>query len=369
MSALSRRTPRAATVAGLPVGRLTVLAAALLTPSAVGLWRALSSSAVLPSAAGALITLVVCWRLWRLVTERERARDELGRRADQQAAVARLGQAALEGIALDDLLDAAVEAAGWLLDLREGCAVYQPADRELGGVPAAVEQALGSGELVRTDDVTAVPVSSPAHTLAVLAVRPGAGGLDGEDLHFLQAVAAVLAGAMEHRRAEQAAQHSALHDPLTGLPNRVLLMDRLARQAASGLGGAVLFVDLDRFKEVNDTFGHDVGDQLLVEVAHRMTTLLRPEDTLARLAGDEFVVLCDGVVSEQVAVDLGGRIRDALSQPFPLPAGVAQVSASVGVVLVAAEADAERLLRDADMAMYQAKRAGRDQVAALTPPG
>ena len=156
---------------------------------------------------------------------------------------------------------------------------------------------------------------------------------------------------------------SALHDPLTGLPNRALFGQRLdhavLRARRSGGLVALLFADLDRFKEVNDVHGHQVGDELLVGVAERLRGLLRPGDTLARLSGDEFVVLCEDLSEASQVEPLAARIGAALAEPFDLSGAQVDMTASVGIAFAGLGQDVpERLLRDADVAMYEAKRRG-----------
>jgi diguanylate cyclase (GGDEF)-like protein/PAS domain S-box-containing protein len=158
-------------------------------------------------------------------------------------------------------------------------------------------------------------------------------------------------------------ERQALHDPLTRLPNRLLLMDRarqaLARVHRSNGSVAMLFVDLDRFKAVNDNLGHDVGDKLLVSISERLAALMRDSDTVARLGGDEFVILAEDVEGEAEAVTLGERVLDALEDPIPV--GTAEVSmlASVGIALSRdPDTDPEAMLRESDLAMYRAKEAG-----------
>jgi diguanylate cyclase (GGDEF)-like protein len=156
-------------------------------------------------------------------------------------------------------------------------------------------------------------------------------------------------------------REAALHDALTGLPNRVLLMERiehsLLRSQRSGRMPAVFFVDLDRFKAVNDTYGHRVGDELLIAVAERLTDLFRADDTLARLSGDEFVVLCEDVGTVENAGIIKERVVAALGLPFVLSETKVDIAASVGVAFArGAEVAAEQLLHDADLAMYRVKR-------------
>jgi diguanylate cyclase (GGDEF)-like protein/PAS domain S-box-containing protein len=158
-------------------------------------------------------------------------------------------------------------------------------------------------------------------------------------------------------------EHKALHDPLTHLPNRLLLMDR-ARQALAHLQRsqdvvALLFIDLDRFKAVNDNLGHDVGDELLISVAQRLAEMMRDSDTVARLGGDEFVILAQGMESSVEALALAERVLSALAAPFLVGTSEVSVLASVGVsVTNDPDADPETMLREADVAMYRAKGAG-----------
>jgi diguanylate cyclase (GGDEF)-like protein/PAS domain S-box-containing protein len=158
-------------------------------------------------------------------------------------------------------------------------------------------------------------------------------------------------------------ERQALRDPLTRLPNRLLLMDR-TRQALArlGRGGGVvslLFLDLDRFKAVNDNFGHDVGDRLLIAIAERLAEMMRDSDTVARLGGDEFVILGDEIESESEALALAERVVQTLSAPFDVGQTEVSMPVSIGVALTRdADADPEDLLREADVAMYRAKGAG-----------
>jgi diguanylate cyclase (GGDEF)-like protein/PAS domain S-box-containing protein len=158
-------------------------------------------------------------------------------------------------------------------------------------------------------------------------------------------------------------ERQALHDPLTRLPNRLLLMDRarqaLARMHRSTGVVALLFIDLDKFKAVNDNLGHDAGDRLLISVSERLAELMRDSDTVARLGGDEFVILAEDIDSDDEALALAARVLGALEQPFRLGSAEASVLASVGVsVSHDPERDPESMLREADMAMYRAKSSG-----------
>jgi diguanylate cyclase (GGDEF)-like protein len=160
-------------------------------------------------------------------------------------------------------------------------------------------------------------------------------------------------------------EHQALHDPLTGLPNRLLLTDRieqaLVRSGRTEGSVLVMFLDLDLFKVVNDSLGHHAGDALLIDVARRLQSAVRPGDTLARFGGDEFVIVCDGIAADEVTT-VPERISASLMQPFASLEREVTVSASIGVALATDTSDAQTLIRDADVAMYRAKERGRNQV-------
>jgi diguanylate cyclase (GGDEF)-like protein len=156
--------------------------------------------------------------------------------------------------------------------------------------------------------------------------------------------------------------HWALHDPLTGVANRVLLTDRLTH-AMSRLDRSrrplmVAYVDLDRFKRVNDEFGHDLGDAVLVEVASRLTVSVRPGDTVARVGGDEFVLVCPDLPDGPLADHLARRLIAAVSEPMNVGTETRVITTSLGMVLVHRPLDTDQVLRAADAAMYRAKRAG-----------
>ena len=174
----------------------------------------------------------------------------------------------------------------------------------------------------------------------------------------------VMAEDITARKAQEVAlEHRALHDGLTELPNRTLLYDRL-RQAIllskrEHQPLALLVMDLDRFKEVNDTFGHHAGDDVLRQVAARLRTELRESDTIARLGGDEFAIILPGVADEAAAVLTAGRLLQALLQPLTIEGEQLEIRASIGIVLFPRHAeDADTLLRHGDAAMYEAKRTG-----------
>ena len=172
------------------------------------------------------------------------------------------------------------------------------------------------------------------------------------------------------RHVERMISHLAFHDPLTGLANRTLLGDRLqnALERTRRAGGyvAVIYLDLDDFKLVNDRLGHPAGDRLLQLVATRLQSLLRPEDTLARIGGDEFVVVSDRVPSMEVALPIAERLDRALAPPFEFESTRVLVTASIGVAVADAGTDADRLLAQADRAMYAAKARGGATVTPFT---
>jgi diguanylate cyclase (GGDEF)-like protein len=172
----------------------------------------------------------------------------------------------------------------------------------------------------------------------------------------------------ERKELEERLEHQAFHDLLTGLPNRYLFVDRLGqalrRTRREHRHVAVLFTDLDGFKVVNDSLGHDAGDKLLVAVAQRLEGCLRPEDTLARFGGDEFVVLIEDVRHPDEAVRVARRIVNELRSPFFLEGRELFAGVSVGIALGHASAkSAEDLLRDADTAMYRAKEETRSSTS------
>ncbi|MPY93100.1 MAG: EAL domain-containing protein [Acidimicrobiia bacterium] len=168
---------------------------------------------------------------------------------------------------------------------------------------------------------------------------------------------------IERERAEARLTHHALHDHLTGLPNRVLFLDRLAlalERTKRHAGVAVLFLDLDRFKLVNDSLGHEAGDHLLVAVASRLKSVIRSGDTVARFGGDEFVVVCENLASEEDAAGAAERLREALSAPFLADGNEVFITVSIGIAVAdGADATPSALLRDADSALYRAKDEGR----------
>ncbi len=229
--------------------------------------------------------------------------------------------------------------------------------------PAALDAGLGA--------VFTFPMRHANGRLGALDLyRDSPGKMDAHDLGVAQTLADVASAYLLNAQARDEVRatadrfhHIALHDPLTGLPNRLLLQQRIEHAALrarrSNTNAAILFADLDRFKQVNDTFGHHVGDELLLAVARRLTSLVRPGDTLARVSGDEFVFLCEDLHSAADVEILARRIDRAFSTPFVLGETEVSITASVGMAYAGpGEEVSDQLVDRADTAMYQAKRKG-----------
>jgi diguanylate cyclase (GGDEF)-like protein/PAS domain S-box-containing protein len=338
------------------------------------------------------------------VTERKEVERELERVAAQQAAVALLGEHALEGASTEKLMLEAVTSAARMLGV-EISAVWelQAADHMLvlrsgvgwpesdfgtlrypGGEGSQAGYTLLSGAPVVVEDWDAEtrfeqPRSGDRRTAAGLSVKiegrsrepfgvlivqsMDARSFAPGDVDFLQALANVLADALERQAIEDDIRERALHDPLTGLPNRVLFVDRL-EHALARLGrqqslAAILFLDLDHFKLVNDSLGHHVGDELLTAAAPRLRQALRSSDTVARFGGDEFGILLEDIASERDAIETAERIAAIFARPFVLSGSEHFVTTSIGIALARGGEQADELIRDADAAMYRAKDRGR----------
>ncbi len=252
------------------------------------------------------------------------------------------------------LVGMAVCDSGRVLQVNEAlCTLLGAAPADLLGQRLAVsgdallpEQGRGEVQLRRQD-------GEPVWAAVAVVALPGE---DGRQLTLLQ-----VEDVSERRAAVERLTHLAMHDALTGLPNRALLLERLAQATASarrlGATTALLFVDLDGFKQINDEQGHEVGDRLLVHTARRLEHAVRLGDTVARLGGDEFVVLCERVGGADEAEEVARRLAERLARPLVLDGGAITVSASIGVAVAGPDDDAARLLHAADAAMYRVKQA------------
>ena len=339
------------------------------------------------------------------ITAERAAEQAVTRHARQQAAVARLGRFALEEQDLEAVMDRVAETVASTLEADLSSVMEltprRTALRLVAGVgwpEGQVRRALvpsGPGTQagytlahqvpVLTTDVAAeerfgfaAPMADAGArsgiTVAIM-VRDGVWGVLGahardprkfapDEAEFLRAVANVISSAVERHRVEEEVRHRAMHDPLTGLPNRALALDRLegalARRRRDGRAVAVLLADLDQFKLVNDSMGHQAGDDLLVALAPRLHDAVRPSDTVARLGGDEFLVVCEQLDGAHEAIRVAERVAQAINQPIVLAAGEHFITASIGIAVAdTADADPADLLRDADAAMYRAKERGR----------
>jgi diguanylate cyclase (GGDEF)-like protein len=194
---------------------------------------------------------------------------------------------------------------------------------------------------------------------------------DAEDLSFAEAIANVLSAAVRRHQAQTRLAYMAEFDGLTGLPNRNLLQDRLTQSVLHarrrGWQGGVLFIDLDRFKLINDTLGHHVGDRLIAQVGQRLRDCVRPGDTVGRVSGDEFGVVLSDLARPDDAALVAQKMLDALARPFDLGGNEAYVTASIGISVFPGDGhDAETLLKNADMAMYRAKELTRNAYCFFT---
>jgi diguanylate cyclase (GGDEF)-like protein/PAS domain S-box-containing protein len=338
------------------------------------------------------------------VTERKQAEAELERRAAQQSAVARLGEHALEGTSTCELMQEAVSGAKEILGVDvaavlellpdEGSFVLRSTvgwpESEIGSVCAgagagsqagytllkgapvivtdwAIERRFAKSPVLRESGMrsgVSVAIEGPAGPFGILGVQSReAREYRAGDVDFLQSLANVLADALERQATEDGIRHRALHDPLTGLPNRVLFLDRLehalARLRRRRSLAAILFLDLDRFKLVNDSLGHHVGDELLAAAAPRLKQALRASDTVARFGGDEFGILLEDITGEWEAIETAERIAAVFARPFVLSGSEHFVTTSIGIALAQGGELPEALIRDADAAMYRAKEHGR----------
>jgi len=297
------------------------------------------------------------------------ARDVTERRArlERQTAISDLGREVLRATTLEASVKSAAGVINRIVHARN-CrivGVIGSGESSEQASSAAVEISNGHTGSVTTVDSPSlrVPVGDPEQPLAYIEVFKD-GLVTPEDEQFVEGVSGIVLSATVRFGAEDAIRHQAMHDPLTGLPNRALFNDRLehALSRRSRIAGhvAVMIVDLDGFKNVNDSLGHLTGDALLIAVADRFEACLRGFDTIARLGGDEFAILFDELETTEQAGPVAQRVLDALVNPLPLSDREVAIGASVGIALTdRADTKADRLLADADAAMYRAKREGK----------
>ncbi|MCW3003256.1 MAG: domain S-box/diguanylate cyclase protein [Conexibacter sp.] len=338
----------------------------------------------------------------RDITDRISAHEQLARRISQQRTVAALQRRALQGASRAALKEAAVEAVrvnlpadqAAVLEVRDGALV---AIALTAGAPWPLESLTTGPRVTLPDDLLTRPrtfsetpaddeLPLPDHwrqlgvrgaTIAAIARRDegdvailaalntrGRGEYDDFDRDCLQAMAGVLASAAQRAAAEDELRHRTLHDQLTGLPNRTLFRDRLEqateRAAREGMMVAVMLLDVDRFKNVNDAVGHLAGDDLLRGVARRLAGAARPGDTIARFGGDEFALLAEGVDGEREAIAIAQALLGALDEPLTVHDRTVAVQLSIGVAVSADPGgDApDSLIRDAGVALSAAKDGG-----------
>jgi diguanylate cyclase (GGDEF)-like protein/PAS domain S-box-containing protein len=339
------------------------------------------------------------------ITERTRATRQLACHLEQHNALAELSRFALDTHNVNMLMTVAVACATTTLGVEVAGVVELDADGETLTLVASVgvpEQRLGAeggslaeqpiaAEILRTkepviigDLTTDTRFSSSAQLLELGLASSLGVAIDGgdkpfgilyvhacrahafsdDDVRFLCAIATLITSAVDRHREEQATRQEALHDPLTHLPNRTLALDRiaqaLARRRREGIDVVIFALDVDRFKMINDSFGHAAGDEVLLTVAPRLIAAVRPSDTVARLGGDEFVVICVGADAAGQATEVAERLSAAARQSLVLEGGEHSITVSIGVTVSASPHDTPgSLLRDADVAMYRAKERGR----------
>jgi diguanylate cyclase (GGDEF)-like protein len=360
-----------------PLGLLAA-EATLLTP--------LAALAALPLVG--LLTAIAADRSKRIDHAHERLEALNRERRRREAAVQRVGDALASNLDLDALMDLVGRAATEALEGETGRArhvgaVRRDGDPRVADLLDAVEQeALQGGPEVfqrEADGLHAVAASigelpDPVGVISVARSTPFSDEERSLLVH-LCAQAAVsadnLVGHERLREAEARLRHQAFHDGLTGLANRALFADRVAHALRRTLRDpeplAVLYIDLDGFKLVNDTLGHDAGDELLVVTAERIRGVLREGDTAARLGGDEFAVLVENLPEQSEADMVAERLRATLRAPIVIRDREFTVRASIGIALPAPGADPEMVLRQADLAMYAAKSRGGDRVERFHP--
>ena len=365
-------------------------------------WIALTLS-VLRDAAGAPLYDV---SVFEDISARKQAEETMRNQALRQRVIAEFGQQALANIELDKMMNQAVElvrttlqadysdvmeslpdehhlmhkaVAGWPPEWAgHHTRPFDPESHLLHVLalsePVVIEDYAADGRLSQSDLICSfgvrssvwVPIlgtASPYGMLRVHTLEPR--HFSADEVSFLRSMANILAVALERKNAERRLEHLAQFDSLTGLPNRYLFHDRLAQAVAQarrdGQTMAMLFIDLDRFKQVNDSLGHGVGDLLLKQVSARLSTSVRASDSVGRFGGDEFGAILSNLAKPEDAGLVARKIIDAMGQPFDLDGTMVRIGASIGVGVFPADGeDVDQLINNADIAMYQAKELGRN---------
>ncbi len=346
-------------------------------------------------------------QLRRRIDERKAAADKIDQDFHTQRAMAELLETAMRPDPFEQRLQHALELilSAPRLALKGSGSIFL-ADPESGnlrmaamhGLPAQVEQACAMvekghclcGRVAETRELLFVDRVDERHEVHFPGMSPHGhycapilfdGALLGvlnlyvdahhqqtpEEVQFITAAAHALSGMIQRHQAEQQLRYRAYHDDLTGMPNRILFMDRLGQclsfsERHPALRCAVLYMDIDRFKTINDSLGHTLGDQLLLEVSERVRVCTRPGDTVARMGGDEFTILLEDVSEPADVLRVSDRLHIALQPPIMLEGREIFVSSSIGIAIsVRGGRHASDLLRDADTAMYRAKSQGTGQ--------
>ncbi len=338
-----------------------------------------------------LLAALAADRSRRINTAQERLEELEHERGRHQTAIDRIGDALASRLHLSALLEVVTKVATDALDgaagrgRAQGSFAEDPGSSGLVHEPdvcaavleAAENRALASSQITEAENAGMFAVSSPIGgppepigTISVARSRPFSNEERALLTRLCQQAAVSASEALRHeqlRAAEAGLRHQAFHDPLTGLPNR----SRFVARVEEGLRRdsdqvAVLFIDLDGFKVVNDTLGHEAGDELLVVVARRLSSCLRSGDVAARLGGDEFAVLLHELQPGDRAAGVARRLLSSLSQPISARGHEFVVHASVGLAYSSPGIEPDDLLRDADLAMYAAKRDGGHRVTVFT---
>jgi diguanylate cyclase (GGDEF)-like protein/PAS domain S-box-containing protein len=312
----------------------------------------------------------------RDITANKRIEQTIRHHALQQSLIAAFGQQALAGNGLDELVERAIAVVVAGLDVPFTALLQDtPPDRLLVRAGAGWDAGWVGGTVAAARELVAAHGLQPGLEVPVLGAHAHYGMLGAwsreprrytpENQSFLQSLANILATAMDRHATETRLTYMAQFDALTGLPNRSLFLDRFAQTLSQArrhqwLVGAV-FVDLDRFKRVNDTLGHACGDTLLMQVARRLEACVRSGDTVGRLSGDEFALVLSNLARPDDAAVVVQKVLTALAHPCRLEGQDVYTSASLGIALYPADGDdPDTLLRNADTAMYRAKERGRN---------